>query len=121
MGRHTGRHQLPVPATEPGRAGLDALLARPDRAVVLLDFDGTLAPIVPDPEQARAHPDVVPALAALAPRVGSVVILTGRGGKPAVAYGGFDGVTGLDRLVVLGHYGAERWDAGGGDGHAPAD
>lgn len=113
-------HSLPTPSTTAGREGLAALLARPDRAVVALDFDGTLAGIVPDPDQARAHPDAVPALAALAPKVASVAIVTGRPAGVAVRYGGFAGVTGLDHLVVLGHYGAERWDALTGTVNAPA-
>ncbi|MEU6943743.1 trehalose-phosphatase [Streptomyces sp. NPDC046316] len=102
---------LPHPTTSAGRDGLAALLARPEKAVVALDFDGTLAEIVPDPEQARAHPGAVPALAALAPRIASVAVVTGRPAGVAVRYGGFAGVPGLDHLVVLGHYGAERWDA----------
>ncbi|MET8689742.1 trehalose-phosphatase [Streptomyces sp. NPDC004732] len=101
----------PEPVTPAGRDGLAALLARPERAVVALDFDGTLAPIVPDPEQARAHPDAAPVLAALAPRLRSVAVVTGRPAGVAVRYGGFAGVPGLEHLVVLGHYGAERWDA----------
>ncbi|MEU9590270.1 trehalose-phosphatase [Streptomyces sp. NPDC048219] len=105
---------LPTPATEAGREGLDALLARPGRALIALDFDGTLAPIVPDPDLARAHPDAVPALAALAPKVASVAVITGRPAEVAVHHGGFADVPGLDRLVVLGHYGAERWDAATG-------
>lgn len=112
-------HPLPEPATAAGAEGLAALLARPGRAVVVLDFDGTLADIVPDPEQARAHPRAVPALAALAPRVASVAILTGRPAGVAVRYGGFAGVPGLDHLVVLGHYGAERWDAVTGTVNTP--
>ena len=40
------------PATEAGRAGLAALLRTPDRALIALDFDGTLSPIVPDPAAA---------------------------------------------------------------------
>jgi trehalose 6-phosphate phosphatase len=104
-------HPLPVPATRAGRDGLDAVLAHPAKAVVALDFDGTLAPIVPDPEQARAHPDAVPALAALAPRLASVAVITGRPAEVAVRHGGFADVPGLEHLVVLGHYGAERWDA----------
>ncbi|MFJ6570091.1 trehalose-phosphatase [Streptomyces sp. NPDC091292] len=102
---------LPEPVTPAGRDGLAALLAHPGRAVVGLDFDGTLAPIVADPEQARAHPGAVPALAALAPRVRSVAVITGRPADVAVRNGGFAGVPGLEHLVVLGHYGAERWDA----------
>ncbi|MEJ1200909.1 MULTISPECIES: trehalose-phosphatase [unclassified Streptomyces] len=105
---------LPTPATAAGREGLDALLAAPGRAVIALDFDGTLAPIVADPDRARAHPDAVPALAALAPKVASVAVITGRPAEVAVHHGGFADVPGLDHLVVLGHYGAERWDAATG-------
>lgn len=113
------RH-LPTPTTTEGEEGLAALLADPGQAVIGLDFDGTLAPIVPDPDSARAHPGVVPALARLAPGVRSVVIVTGRPAEVAVRYGGFAGVPGLERLTVLGHYGAERWDAADGRVHAPA-
>ncbi|MEV7212666.1 trehalose-phosphatase [Kitasatospora cineracea] len=97
--------------TQAGRTGLAGLLADPKSAVVGLDFDGTLAPIVADPDRARAHPGVVPALGALAPLVGSVVVVTGRPAATAAAYGGFAGAPGLEHLTVLGHYGAERWDA----------
>ncbi|RPK93722.1 MULTISPECIES: trehalose-phosphatase [Streptomyces] len=118
MGSHSAH--LPYPTTPAGREGLDAVLARPDRAVVALDFDGTLADIVPDPEQARAHPGTVTALAALAPKVAAIAVITGRPAGVAVRYGGFAGVPGLEHLVVLGHYGAERWDAVTGTVHAPA-
>ncbi|WP_097923050.1 trehalose-phosphatase [Streptomyces sp. wa1063] len=118
MGSHSAH--LPNPTTPAGREGLDAVLARPDRAVVALDFDGTLADIVPDPEQARAHPGTVAALAALAPKVAAVAVITGRPAGVAVRHGGFAGVPGLEHLVVLGHYGAERWDAVTGTVNAPA-
>ncbi|WEO96719.1 trehalose-phosphatase [Streptomyces sp. FXJ1.172] len=111
---------LPTPQTQSGRDGLAAFLAKPATAIVGLDFDGTLAPIVADPEQARAHPDAVPALAALAPKVASIAVITGRPAGVAVRYGGFAGVPGLDHLTVLGHYGAERWDAVTGTVTAPA-
>ncbi|WP_367043239.1 trehalose-phosphatase [Streptomyces sp. Je 1-332] len=110
--------ELPEPVTPAGREGLAALLARPGKTVIALDFDGTLAPIVPDPEQARAHPDAVPALAALAPKVLSVAVVTGRPAGVAVRHGGLAGVPGLEHLVVLGHYGAERWDAVSATVHA---
>ncbi|WP_030718860.1 trehalose-phosphatase [Streptomyces sp. NRRL F-2580] len=119
MGSHP--HDLPMPVTAAGREGLEALLRAPRRSVVALDFDGTLADIVPDPDQARAHPGAVPALSALAPEVASVAVITGRPAGVAVRYGGFAGVPGLEHLVVLGHYGAERWDAVTGIVHAPAE
>ncbi|MFJ3337157.1 trehalose-phosphatase [Streptomyces sp. NPDC086766] len=110
---------LPTPATQAGRDGLAAILARPRSAVIALDFDGTLAPIVPDPDQARAHPEAVPAIAALAPKVAAVAVVTGRPADVAVRHGGFAGVPGLEHLVVLGHYGAERWEAATGTVTAP--
>ncbi|MFC8512979.1 trehalose-phosphatase [Streptomyces sp. NPDC057257] len=120
MGTHdTDTDPLPTPATRAGRDGLDAILANPGRSVIALDFDGTLAPIVADPEQARAHPDAVPALARLAPKVASVAVVTGRPADVAVRHGGFAGVPGLEHLTVLGHYGAERWDAVSGEVTAP--
>ncbi|MEU0198515.1 MULTISPECIES: trehalose-phosphatase [unclassified Streptomyces] len=110
---------LPTPATRAGQEGLDALLAGPGKAVIGLDFDGTLAPIVADPERARAHPEAVPALAALAPKVAAVAVVTGRPAEVAVRNGAFADVPGLEHLVVLGHYGAERWDARTGEVTAP--
>ncbi|MEV5845899.1 trehalose-phosphatase [Streptomyces sp. NPDC051985] len=118
MGTHI-TEPLPTPRTPAGRDGLAALLAQPHTALIGLDFDGTLAPIVADPEQARAHPDAVPVLAALAPKVAAVAVITGRPAEVAVRYGGFAGVPGLENLVVLGHYGAERWEAATGEITAP--
>ena len=100
---------LPTPSTEAGRLGLAALLAEPSRAVVGLDFDGTLSPIVPDPDEARGHPDVPDVLTRLAGRGVRVAVVTGRPAAKAVEYAAIDGVPGL---VVLGHYGLERWEAG---------
>ena len=69
---------LPRPATAAGQAGLDALLADPRQALVAADFDGTLAPIVDRPGDARAHPGAVAALTALAGAVGTLAVITGR-------------------------------------------
>jgi trehalose 6-phosphate phosphatase len=104
-----------IPTTDAGRKGLAAIAAQPERAVVALDFDGTLAPIVADPADARAHPEAVPVLSRLAPLLCSVVIVTGRPAEAAVRQGGLAGAEGLKRLTVLGAYGAERWDAASGE------
>jgi trehalose 6-phosphate phosphatase len=110
---------LPEPRTTAGRRGLAALLADPASALLATDFDGTLAPIVEDPDQARPYPGAVDALARLGTRLGAVVIVTGRPAGQAVEYGGFADVPGLERLVVFGHYGLERWDAATGLVTAP--
>ena len=98
-----------LPRSAAGRTGLAALLAGPDRALVGLDFDGTLSPIVADPRDARAEPGAAAALRALARRVGTLAIITGRPAAKAVEYGGLADVPGL---LVLGHYGFERWSGG---------
>jgi trehalose 6-phosphate phosphatase len=102
------------PTTDRGRAGLAALLAKPRDALVAFDYDGTLAPIVDDPGRAKPSPDVVEALTALSQRVALVAIVTGRPAQQAVDLAGLDSAPGLERFVVLGHYGVERWDASTG-------
>jgi trehalose 6-phosphate phosphatase len=52
--------------------------ARPDRAGIFLDLDGTLAPIVARPELARVLPDVPDVLTRLAARVAVVAVVSGR-------------------------------------------
>jgi trehalose 6-phosphate phosphatase len=48
------------------------------RAAIVLDFDGTLAPIVARPEDARPLPGVAEALVELVPRVRRLAVVTGR-------------------------------------------
>jgi trehalose 6-phosphate phosphatase len=93
--------------TPAGAEGLSAIAARPGKALVAFDFDGTLSPIVRDPDAARAQPGAAEALATLARHVGRVAIITGRPAAVAVEYGGLSGIEGL---VVLGQYGRERWE-----------
>jgi trehalose 6-phosphate phosphatase len=100
---------LPRSSTPEGQAGLDAILAAPATALIASDFDGTLSPIAADPADARAYPGAADALSRLAVLAGTVAIITGRPAADAVALGGLASVPGL---IVLGHYGAERWQAG---------
>src|SRR6202034_2497321 len=100
---------LPPARTPDGEAGLAAIAADPAHALIATDYDGTLAPIVDDPAAAVAAPGAVDALKRLAGRVGTVAIITGRAAAEAVSLGGFAEVPGL---IVLGHYGAQRWQAG---------
>jgi len=101
--------ELPQPTTEPGRAGLAALIAEPARALIAVDFDGTLSPIVEDPAQARATPAATAALRRLAPLAGTVAVITGR---PAADAARFAGVADVQDVIVLGHYGRQRWERG---------
>jgi trehalose 6-phosphate phosphatase len=48
------------------------------RAAILLDFDGTLAPIVADPAAARPLPEVAGVLGGLAERAALVAVISGR-------------------------------------------
>jgi trehalose 6-phosphate phosphatase len=85
---------------------------------VLLDFDGTLAPIVEDPALARPLPGVGPALARLCDRYGVVAVVSGR----PVAYlqehlpagPTLVGLYGLEEVrdgEVVTHRDAVRWRA----------
>jgi len=103
------------PTTPAGAAALAAITADPATCLAAFDYDGTLAPIVPDPAQARPHPRVVAGLAGLAAHVGLVVVITGRPAEVAVDLAELAGAPGLESLVVVGHYGLERWDAATGE------
>jgi trehalose 6-phosphate phosphatase len=82
--------------------------------LVALDFDGTLAPIVDDPDVAVIHRDAPEVLVGLSEQVRAVAVLTGRPARQVLALGGLDevgdtiGESGRE-LVILGQYGNERW------------
>ena len=86
---------------------LDALRSSLPGAVVALDYDGTLAPIVERPSEAVPAEGAVEVLRGLAPRVRALALVTGRPADVVVELGGLAAVPGL---VVLGQYGAQRWD-----------
>jgi trehalose 6-phosphate phosphatase len=84
---------------------------RPDleQALVAVDFDGTLAPIVADPAASRPAPGAVAALRTIANRGAQVAVITGRDARTVVGLGGLDAIPGV---IVEGLYGAERWHGG---------
>jgi trehalose 6-phosphate phosphatase len=104
-----GSPPLPAPGTEAGRAGLAALLDSPGQALLAFDFDGTLAPIVDDPDAARAHRGAAAPLRVLARVAGTLAVITGRPAAVAAEYAGLQDVPGV---IVLGQYGRQRWQAG---------
>jgi trehalose 6-phosphate phosphatase len=91
-----------------------ALVRAAASAVVALDFDGTLSPIVDDPEAAHIHPEASDVLVELAGEVAAIAVVTGRPARQALALGGLDEVgtaiadTGKE-LYLFGQYGNERW------------
>jgi trehalose 6-phosphate phosphatase len=82
-----------------------SLLARlaqdPGRAAILLDVDGTLAPIVPRPEQARVPAETQAEVERLASRYALVACVSGRPGDDARRLVGVEGV------VYVGLHGLE--------------
>lgn len=97
--------------TEQGQAGVEAFVRDPRSALVAVDFDGVMSPIVPDPEQAFALPEATAALGRMGTLIGTVAVVTGRPVRSAVRLGKFGEAAGLDGLIILGQYGVERWDA----------
>jgi trehalose 6-phosphate phosphatase len=101
---------------------------QPERSAVLLDFDGALAPIVADPDAARALPEALAALERLVGRIGLVAVVSGRpvdflraalpeslvGGEPAARGGGgrVGGPGGESaasaEVLLVGQHGLER-------------
>jgi trehalose 6-phosphate phosphatase len=85
---------------------LEPLRADPARAAVLLDVDGTLAPIVHDPDAARVPDETRAVLEALATRYGLVACISGRraaGARDIVA---------VDSITYVGNHGAELLPGG---------
>jgi trehalose 6-phosphate phosphatase len=80
---------------------LAQLSEAPDRAAILLDIDGTLAPIVPRPEQASVPRETRAELARLARRYGLVACVSGRSGADA------ERVVAVDGLTYVGLHGLE--------------
>ncbi len=80
---------------------LEEVKARLARAALLLDFDGTLSPIVVRSEEARPVDGAEEVLAGLVERAGSVTIVTGR------RSGFIRSVLRVDGLEVIGQFGME--------------
>ena len=71
---------------------LDSLRQAPERAAILLDVDGTLAPIVEGPGAARVPDETRTVLRALVARYALVAAVTGRTGDSGRRLVGVDGI-----------------------------
>ena len=102
--------------SDDARRRYDDVVAVAKDTVVAVDFDGTLAPIVEDPERAHIHEDAPALLVELGELVRAVGVITGRPARQVLALGGLDevgddlGRSGRE-LHVFGQYGNERWSS----------
>lgn len=99
MGSQDGQDQL-VDLLAP-------FLAAPERAAILTDFDGTMAPIVRDPLSARPLPGAVDAVGQLSRRFGLVAVISGRPVSFLIDQIGESGRSG-GGVVLSGLYGLEE-------------
>jgi len=95
---------------------LTPLRGAPGDTGVLSDIDGTLAPIVERPEDARLAVGALEVLTLLADNVDQLAVISGRAADEVVRLGGLDAVRGLR---VLGHYGLQAWRDGQLESPAP--
>jgi trehalose 6-phosphate phosphatase len=80
---------------------LRRLAAEPERAAILLDVDGTLAPIEPRPEDARIPDETRRELARLASRYALVACVSGRAGADV------ERMLGVSGVAIVGEHGLE--------------
>jgi len=94
-------------------------IARTERLVVALDFDGTASPLVPDPMAARALPEVATQVARLAALPNTVVAyVSGRSLHDLRIITEHDD----DSVIVLaGSHGAQYWFPGEGEADATGE
>lgn len=93
-----------------------ALVRAAANAIVGLDFDGVLSPIVDDPTAAHIHPDAGGVLVELAGQVAAIAVITGRPARQALDLGGLEEVGNAvgeagKELYLFGQYGNERWSS----------
>ncbi len=93
-----------------------ALVRAAAGAVIGLEFDGTLSPILDDPATAHIHTDARDVLVELADQVAAIAVITGRPARQALDLGGLEevgtaiGDTGKE-FYLFGQYGNERWSS----------
>lgn len=101
-------HYPPIQSVHPCSPALGRLTGiAPSDLLLITDFDGTLAPIVPIPVHARPIPGALSALRRLAGHLGQVVVLTGRSRASLLA--GLGGQV-LPGVRILCNYGADDPD-----------
>jgi trehalose 6-phosphate phosphatase len=90
-----------VQATVDTKRLLARLAEQPAEAAIILDVDGTLAPIVPRPEDAVVPDETRGLLEQLVRRYALVACVSGRSGEDAAA------IVGVEGVVYVGEHGLE--------------
>lgn len=86
------------------------VVAHATGALIGLDYDGTLSPLVDDPRRAFIDPAAPELLRQLCARVKAVAIVTGRPAAQAAELGHLNEIADdCPNLLVLGQYGNETW------------
>ena len=88
---------------------LHPLRAALSSALVALDFDGTLAPISPHPDDARPLAGAQQILRDVRATGATLAVVTGRSVASLLRVTAFGAVPGI---IIYGTHGAERWQAG---------
>jgi trehalose 6-phosphate phosphatase len=96
-------------SSSPAPADLRPLRAALPSALVALDFDGTLAPLAPHPDDARPLAGAREVMCDLRATGAALAVVTGRSVASLLRVSGFGAVPGL---VIYGTHGAERWENG---------
>ena len=78
-------------------------------ALVALDFDGTLAPLSPHPDDARPLGGARQVLCGIRATGATLAVVTGRSVASLLRVSGFGAVPGI---IIYGTHGAERWENG---------
>ena len=97
---------MSAPTAETLAESLRPLTEDPASAAVFCDVDGTLAPIVPRPEDSRVDEEISVLLGKLGRRYGRVACVSGRSAAEARR------LVGVDGIAYVGSHGAELLDAG---------
>jgi trehalose 6-phosphate phosphatase len=90
-----------TPADQGLSAAIEPLRSSPERTAVLCDLDGTLAPIVPRPDDAAVPDPTREVLRTVAERYAITAVITGRRALDARR------MVGLDQLTYSGNHGFE--------------
>jgi trehalose 6-phosphate phosphatase len=90
---------------------LELLSAQPRRTALFCDFDGTIAPLVTDPDASRALPGALRALHELSREMAVVAAVSGR--SASFLAQGLELDKYRSKLRAIGLHGLEEWSAGG--------